>query len=608
MISQPFHQARRYFAILRRSLPLLKDAAPSEALLLVLGLTLQGLVPAAIVWLTAQVAEVVVTAVTVGGDTGNLGLLVGLWVAALVIDAALSPWLAAWQGHLNDKLTAHVNMLLMRQADRFADLSRFEDARYYDTIQVLKDQASYQPVNLVVYLANGFRELVIVVSMLALLATVAWWVPLLILLAALPHTYVSFQLQKNAWETMVLKSPQARRMQYYSSVLLNDTHAKEVRLFGLGAWLLGRYRDAFLDSHRAMRAVRHRQARHANAWVLLSAAGNAVAFYYVVQSAVAGAVGPGSVLLFVQALLYTQQNLLLLTQDSTMLYDTLLYLEKLFGFLEDEPDFPVAHPGLAVPRLKHTGIELQNVSFAYPDGRQALRGVSMQLRPGETVALVGENGAGKSTVAKLLARLYDPSEGTILVEGEDLRVLELTQWRHSLGVAFQDFGRYFVSARENVTFADLALGDEARLAEVAATLNLSELVARLPDGWGTQLGKPFGGTELSGGEWQKLALARALVRLDRAQLLILDEPTASLDPRSEYELYQHFAAMARGKTTLLITHRLGSVRMADRIYVLKAGTIVEEGTHETLLANGGEYTQLWRLQAEHYVDAGAGVP
>jgi ATP-binding cassette subfamily B protein len=604
-VNLDFKHVQRYVIALARALPVLKDAAPAEALLLALGLTLQGLVPAAIIWLTAQVVGVVVAAVTTGSGLTALELLVGLWVAALVIDAALSPWLAAWQGNLNDKLTAHVNLLLMRKADSFADLSRFEDPRYYDTIQVLNDQATYQPVNLVVYLTNGFRELVIVISMVILLSTVAWWIPLLILLAALPHTYVSFKLQKNAWETMVAHSPQARRMQYYSSVMLTDTYAKEVRLFGLGHWLRERYRSAFDESHQAMRKVRYKQARYANALVMVSAAGNAVAFYFVVQSAVTGALGPGSVLLFVQALLYTQQNLLLLTLDSSMLRETLLYLDKLFGFLDDQPNFPLAQPGLATPQLQHRGIDVHNVSFCYPDGRQALRNVSMRLRPGETVALVGENGAGKTTIAKLLARLYDPDQGAILVEGQDLKTLDLAQWRRSLGVAFQDFGRYFLSARENVAFADSTLGWDARLAELTGTLNLGDLIARLPNGWDTQLGKPFGGTELSGGEWQKLALARALIRLDQAQLLILDEPTASLDPRSEYELYQHFAAMAGGKTTLLITHRLGSVRMADRIYVLKAGAIVEEGTHETLLASGGEYAQLWRMQAAHYAEAKA---
>lgn len=227
--------------------------------------------------------------------------------------------------------------------------------------------------------------------------------------------------------------------------------------------------------------------------------------------------------------------------------------------------------------------------------------VSFVLHPGETVALVGENGAGKTTLVKLLTRLYDPTAGSILVDGVDLRELNLDTWRRQIAVVFQDFGRYSLTLAENVALGDIeALDDNSQRTLTAfKKAGLTELLEKFPQKEDTPLGKQFGGTELSGGEWQKLALARAFFR-EKAQLLILDEPTAALDPRSEYEVYRRFVELAQGKTTLLITHRLASVRMADRILVLKAGRLIEQGTHQELLQSGGEYATLWNMQVQQY--------
>ncbi len=247
------------------------------------------------------------------------------------------------------------------------------------------------------------------------------------------------------------------------------------------------------------------------------------------------------------------------------------------------------------------GITFAGVNFSYPDGRTALEDISFTLRPGETVALVGENGAGKSTIVKLLARLYDPTAGEILVDGESLKNFNLDQWRQNIGVIFQDFGHYSFTLGENITLEELEIPkDLPRLERALAKADISELVKELPEGYQTYLGKQFGGTELSGGQWQKLALARAFAREDNAQLLILDEPTAALDPKSESQIFNRFAELSQNKTTLLITHRLASVKMADRIFVLKNGKLIESGDHETLRAKNGEYAKLWELQAKHY--------
>ena len=584
-----------------RSLALIRQAAPVEAMALLVCLVLQGMIPAALIWITKSVIDLVVVAGADTIDTTNLMRMALLWVGALLLESSLSPWSAALQGNLNEKLTAYVNLSLMRKADSLPGIDAFESSEFYDELQILRDQAAYQPVNLLVYVTNGLREVVLVVSVLAVLATIALWIPLLILAASVPYAVVLFRLQRDSWETMVWKSPQARLMQYLSSLLLTDQYAKEAKLFNFGPWLVERYQGAFDDTHTAMRRVRTRQAVWSNALTVISALGNGFAFVWVVRLVALGATGPGSIVLIVQSLLLAQQNLLLLAQDTTMLQDTQRYFRLLFKFLDHVPAMQATHPTNAAPKSLTTGIALEGVTFRYPDGREVLSDVSMTLEPGKITALVGENGAGKSTVAKLLARFYDPQEGRVLVDGLNLSTIDLADWRSKVGAVFQDFGRYQLSIQENITFTDEGLDPYDPSAQrILRQSDLLDLVSRLPEGLQTKLGKQFNGTELSGGEWQKVAIARALARRDTATLLILDEPTASLDPRSEYELYREFSELARGVTTLLITHRLGSVRMADKIYVLEHGRVVEQGTHTALLASGGLYAALWNMQASNY--------
>lgn len=590
-----------YIRDLGRSIILVRRAAPVEATALFVCLVIQGMIPAALIWITKTVVDMVVLTGADVLNTADLMRMALLWVGGLLLESSLSPWAAALQGNLNEQLTAHVNLSLMRKADALPGVEAFESSEFYDELQILRDQAAYQPVNLLVYLTNGLREVVLVVSVLAILAPIAPWIPLLILAASIPHAVVLFRLQRDSWETMVWKSPQARLMQYLSSLLLTEQYAKESKLFRFGPWLIQRYRGAFDDTHRTMRRVRTRQAVWSNALTLVSALGNGFAFVWVVRLVALGGTGPGSIVLIVQSLLLAQQNLLLLAQDTTMLQDTQRYFRLLFKFLDHTPAMQTTSPAQEPPKPLTTGIELEGVTFRYPDGREALSNVSMVLEPGKITALVGENGAGKSTVAKLLARFYDPQTGRILIDGRDLRTIDLAEWRSQVGAVFQDFGRYHLSIQENITFTDSDLNpNDPSTQRILRQSDLLDLVSRLPEGLRTQLGKQFNGTELSGGEWQKVAIARALTRNDAAALLILDEPTASLDPRSEYELYKDFADLAHGITTLLITHRLGSVRMADKIYVLEHGRVVEEGTHSALVASGGLYAALWSMQASTY--------
>jgi len=594
--------AHRYSKAFLRSLLLLWGAAPREIIFMTSALLLQGAIPVVSVWLTKQVVDTVTLAVTQGHElgSGDIRTLVVAWMGTLLLNALLSPWITAAQGDLNEKLTANLNLLLIRKAESFPDLIRFEDSHFYDELQLIRQQSS-RPLVLISNLNQGGVQLFTVVTMSALLVPIGLWIPALILGTTLPQAYVSFQLQMKYWDIATRKSSKSRWLQYCTSVMLTDTYAKEVRLFKLGPFFTSRYLEAFRDMHRVMSHIRGKQALWTTSLAVLSALGNAFAFYWVVQQAFSGKLSPGNVLLIVQALAYIQENLFQLVQSSTVLFDNLLYMERLFKFLESKPTMTVCVPGLPVPKPLRLGITFDRVHFCYPDGRAALAGVSFTLHPGETVALVGENGAGKTTIVKLLARLYDPTTGVIRVDGEDLQNLDLEAWRRQIAIVFQDFGRYALTLEENIALGDLnALNELERLRRASQRTGLSELVEQLPKGYQTLLGKQFDGTELSGGQWQKVALSRAFFREDAAQILILDEPTAALDPRSESEIYHHFAELMQGKTALLITHRLASVSMADRILVLKNGRLIEEGPHQMLLQQGGEYAKLWNMQAEKY--------
>jgi ATP-binding cassette, subfamily B, bacterial len=593
---------RDYIKSIFRSLPFLWKAAPRDTIFLILSTLLQGLIPAFTVWISKQVVDTVAIALNQGVELTSVMLasLVGGWVGAMLLDTILNPWVKAVQGNLAEKLMAHINLLLMGKADSFPDLRRFEDAKFYDELQMLQQQINYQPLSLISNLAQGGRTFVTLVGMVVLLAPLGWGIPILIILATVPQIFVSFQFEMTIWETTFEKSPQARRMQYCSTVMLTDTYAKEVRLFKLGSFFISRYVEAFQSLHQTMRHLRGQQAFWETGLSLLSTLGNGFAFYLVVQQAFKGQISPGNVLLFVQSLSFLQQNLEQFVTICLGLYETVLYMEHFFGFLESEPTMILCIPGKAVPLPVRNGITFDKVNFCYPDGRSVLSDISFTLKKGETVALVGENGAGKTTLVKLLARLYDPTDGAILIDDVDLKELNLNEWRRQIAAVFQDFGRYALTVGENVALGDIdALDNQKRIRYAIEKAGISKLVDKFPTTEDTPLGKQFGGTELSGGEWQKLALARAFIR-ETSQLLILDEPTAALDPRSEYEIYRQFVELARGKTTLLITHRLASVRMADRILVLKNGRLIESGTHEELLQDKGEYYSLWNMQVEQY--------
>ncbi|MGB0385152.1 MAG: ABC transporter ATP-binding protein [Ardenticatenaceae bacterium] len=585
---------------LYRSLPLLWGAAPLETTWLAVLLFVQGLVPAFSIWLIKMVVDEVMA--IAGGGTGSFPImgLVALWGAALLVEAMIGPWVLWLVGNLNEKLTAHINLILMRKATTLPDLYAFEDVEFYNNLQLLQKQAASRPVNLVVILVSASRQLVTVSAMLLLVGSLSWWLPFLILAVALPQAKVMLELQGATWKTLVGRSGDSRKMDYLTSISLSDRYAKEVRLFGVGAYLIDIFSNTFDSLHQAMRKVRTKKVLGALPVLALSISGNLFVFWWVVSQALAGQLTAGDVLLLIQALAQLQRNLLDFLENIGFLYERILFFDKLLLFMAYESPMLLKKPPQPVPPSSPSSLTFKNVTFRYPDGKLALEDVSFEIRAGEKVALVGENGAGKSTIVKLVARFYDPTEGEILVDGINLRELDLTAWREKIAAVFQDFGKYHFTVHENIVLGQVERSHSRQQVHFAAKqAGFDEVAEDLPQKYETQLGKPFDGTELSGGQWQKLALARAFIRQE-AQLLILDEPTAALDPRSEYDLFLRFAQLTQGKMALMVTHRLASVRMVDRIIVLKRGKLVENGTHAELLALNGEYASLYRMQSELY--------
>lgn len=596
-------QLQNTLKVFRRSLFLLWTSAPAETAYTVISLLLQSLIPAVSIWITKQIVDTVSAAFAQQSiiEVQTMGFLVIGWIGSQVLGSLLSPWDEMTRSNLSDKLSTRLHLMLMQKVNSFADINRFEDSKFYDELQIIEGESFYRPMQLFWILTSGGQRLFSTLAMAGLLLYLSWWIPLILLAVTLPQSIISMRMSEREWEMNWGKSSHSRRMRYCKTLMMTDTYAKEVRLFGLGDFLIERHQQAFEAFYPKVTQLRLQQATWSTGLEVLNAAGSAIAFWWVVRQAFQGHFSPGDVLLLVQSLSAIQGGISSLVYSFSNLYENLLYLRRLFDFLDSEPTFivnPNPHP---VPAQLQSGIRFDNVSFSYPDGRAAIANISFTLKPGETVALVGENGAGKTTLVKLLTRLYDPTEGNIWVDEIDLKDLDLEAWRGQSAAIFQDFGRYSFSLGENIALGDITkLNNQGLLDRASQRSGIDRLDKKLENGYATALGKQFNGTELSGGQWQKVALARAFFR-ETAQILILDEPTAALDPRSESEIYQSFAELTKSKTTLLITHRLASVKMADRILVLKKGSLIEQGTHEELLAKRGEYASLWQMQAKHYL-------
>jgi ATP-binding cassette subfamily B protein len=494
-----------------------------------------------------------------------------------------------------------VQLQVMEKANTL-DLGFFEDATFYDALQQAQKEASSRPIGMISDTFSMARSAVTLFSMIVILLHLAWWIALLALIAPIPSFIASMRYGWWGYQLMRRQSPARREMSYYNTLLTTDTYNKEIKLFSLGDFFIRLYRKLAGDFYTQARGIIVPRYFASFSWGLGTLLVNGAIYLYVAVQAVQGHIPFGGLVTYTAAALGLGSAFQGILSGISDTYENNLFVNTLFSFLAYEPRI-VSPPDGLKPATDGLTIEFRHVSFTYP-GREAkgpaLRDVSFTIAAGESVALVGSNGAGKTTIVKLLARLYDPDEGEILVNGRDIKEYDLTALRQEIGVIFQDYVTYYLTAARNIGVGRVEAIDARPEIETAAGKSGADaVIAKLPDGYASQLGKWFDqGQQLSGGEWQKIALARAFMR--DAQVLILDEPTSSLDPQAEYEVFARFRQLTAGKSAIFISHRFSTVRLANRILVLEHGGILEEGSHAALLALGGRYAELFNLQAEAY--------
>ena len=576
----------------------------------------RSVVPVATLWVAKLIIDEVILLARTHGPSRDLWVLVALEMAIVIGGELLARASSLVEGLLSDLFTNRISIQIMEHAATL-DLHQFEDPKFYDHLERAR-QGTTGRVALLAQLLGIGQSILTLISLSVALAAQVPWLLVLLALAVLPSFLGETHFAALTYSLMFRRTPARRQLDYVRYVGASDETAKEVQLFGLAPWLIARYKalaDRFYEENQSL-AIK--KAVVSSGLSLLGTIGYYGAYVIVLARAIDGSITIGMLTFLAASFRQSRDLIQQLLMSASSIYEQSLYLKDLFDFFDMSPSIRNRPDAIPVPRPIRQGFEFQDVGFRYPGSeRWAVRHLTFTLRPGERVALVGENGAGKTTLTKLLARLYDVSEGRILLDGVDLRDYDVADVRRAIGVIFQDFVRYDMRFDENIGVGEVENvrgyldaessangggdgGQPPQAIAAAAEKSLAaSLLPRLPGSYRQMLGRRFDqGVDLSGGEWQKVALARAYMR--DAQVLILDEPTAALDARAEYDVFVRFDELMAGRMAVVISHRFSTVRMADRIVVLEGGQIVEQGTHEDLVNAGGLYAELFAMQAAGY--------
>jgi ATP-binding cassette subfamily B protein len=568
------------------------------------GLTfVQGVLPLAALYLMKRIVDAV-SAGLAAPDRAAAFQQALVWVVAAGGVAVLTALCRSLGEYVSEAQSLQVTdaMTDILHAQSIAvDLEYYEDPAYYDALHRAQQEAPFRPTRIVNGLVQIGQSGISLLGIVGLLFALSWWLGLVLLVAALPGVAVRLMHSRRLFRFQERQAEAERHAWYYHWLLTDGGHAKEVRLFDLGALFKGRYCDLRRQIREGRLALSRRRALAGLLAQLVASAALFGALAWIGLQTIQGTITLGDLMVYYLGFQSGLGFLSGVMGALAGLYEDNLFLTSLYRFLDLKPKICIPAQPQAVPQPMRQGVTFHDVHFTYPGCQEStLHGVDLWLPPGQVVALVGENGSGKTTLIKLLCRLYDPAQGTITVDGADLRELDPVQWRREIGVVFQDYVHYAMSAWENIWLGCVDVAPERDRIEQAARLSGADpVIRRLPQGYDTMLGRWFSqGQELSIGEWQKLALARAFLR--DAQIIVLDEPTSALDPLAEAEVFRQFRQLVGGRSAILISHRFSTVQMADRIYVVDRGRIVEHGSHRELLAQGGSYARLYQAQAAHY--------
>jgi ATP-binding cassette subfamily B protein len=594
---------RQRVLALRNVPPTLQIVWKSGRLVVAAGLVgrlVASLLPLGLLWVTKLIIDYIVNAArTHAAVPSRFWWLVALEFALAVGNSVLARLIDYLDSLLAENYTRHVSILVMKHAAEL-DLQAYEDPVFYDRLERARVQATDR-LGMIQSIGRLVQQVITAVLMSISIMAFSPWLMLLLCTGVLPAFLGESHFAFLGYEKNFRQTPVRRQLDYLRVLSGSKEAAKELKLFDLSPFLSERFTSLANKVYDEDVALSRRRFVLGSGLSVLGTMGYYAAYVFVIWKALLGQISIGSLTFLAGAIQQASLNIQQVFSTLAGIADQALFLTDLLAFFAMQPTIRSKPNARPAPVPMREGIEFRNVSFRYPGTeRMVLQGLDLRLDVGERMALIGENGEGKTTVVKLITRLYDPTEGQILMDGVDLREYRLEDLYREIGVIFQDFMRYELTARENVAVGRIGeLANTGLLMDAAQKSGADEVIAKLPLAYEQMLGRRFeGGVDLSGGEWQKLALARAYLR--DAQLLILDEPTAALDARSEFEVFHRFVELTTGKTALFISHRFSTVRMADRIVVLKGGAVAEEGSHEQLVNLGGLYAEMFAMQAASY--------
>ena len=594
---------RERLAALRNVPPVLRIVWQSGPLVVSLGLVfrlISSLIPLAALWITKLIIDGIVLAVSSHQPVKPLlWWLVAAEFAIAIFGSILGRTIDYVDALLADKYTRHISIRVMKHAAEL-DLMAYEDPVFYDRLERARVQATDR-LGMIQSIGRLVQQVITAASLSVSILVFSPWLLLLLIAGILPAFLGESHFAFLGYARNFRQTPVRRELDYLRVLGGSREAAKELKLFGLKDFLIGRFTRLSDQIYRENVDLARRRLIAGSFLSMIGTAGYYSAYVYVIWRTVTGSLSIGTLTFLTGAIVQASGNIQQIFSSLSSIADQALFLTDLLAFFEMQPTIRSKPHALPAPRPIVRGFEFRNVSFRYPGtSRLVLNSLDFHLRAGERVALIGKNGEGKTTLVKLMTRLYDPVEGQVLLDGVDLREYNLEDLYREIGVIFQDFMRYEMTARENIAVGRIDEINNLPLLKTAADKSMAdEVIERLPRDYEQMLGRRFeNGVDLSGGEWQKIALARAYLR--DAQVLILDEPTAALDARSEFEVFQRFAELTAGKSALFISHRFSTVRMADRIVVLENGKIAEDGNHEELLNLGGRYAEMFEMQAASY--------